>query len=96
MMPFRRTPLLSVTLVPRVPLELGVAGAREKVAVHVSAFAGIVKDGAHGKGDQLANVEPVAGVAERETVAPGAYEPEPLTDPVPVPEEETMTAYVVG
>jgi len=42
------------------------------VAVHVSGAAGIVKDGAHGDGDQPANVEPGAATAEMDTAAPAA------------------------
>ena len=78
-----------------MPLGLGVAGTSVKVATQESALLGIVNEAAQGEGDQPEKVEPDAGAAERVTVAPGVYEPEPLTDPVPVPEEETVTAYVV-
>ena len=42
------------------------------VAVHVSGAAGIVKDAAHGDGDQPENVESAAGVAVNEIAAPAA------------------------
>jgi len=50
----------------------GATGFLVNVAVQVSGAAGIVKDAAHGDGDQPENVESGDGVAVSDTAAPAA------------------------
>jgi hypothetical protein len=75
-----------------VPGTAGGRGVNVNVATQFKGVEGIRKVAAHGAGLHPAKVDPPDGVAVRVTVAPGRYDPPPLTVPDPVPAVLTVRA----